>query len=255
MKRWIAVCLMTSLFAQGFAGEDINEYKTETYALWRRGVGAEDEAFICNGLSMLGWGVGLAAGIGILASVLHQSSSSSFQDLRDIVIKLACSLLFFLSSASLFSTTEATAPPQLLEKSIETPEENSEAPLKKSFCYFHPPKGWEIAQSQSTSPHVKNGILSKRTKKKVLFFSINLAVEEVGIGSLSDYLNAVKAIYEQNRNNRWSKKPLGKCAHRRRRCPIDRDRYHFAAGQRPHAPTDLSKRRPSTHHHRSSIKK
>jgi hypothetical protein len=29
---------------------------------------------------MLGWGVGLAAGIGILASVLHQSSTSSHAD-------------------------------------------------------------------------------------------------------------------------------------------------------------------------------
>ena len=32
------------------------------------------------GLSMLGWGVGLAAGIGVLASVLHQSTSSSSHD-------------------------------------------------------------------------------------------------------------------------------------------------------------------------------
>jgi hypothetical protein len=77
MKKWIAICVVIALCVQGFAGEDINEYKTETDALWRRGIGAEDGAFSAISLSMLGWGVGLAAGIGILASVLHQSSSSS----------------------------------------------------------------------------------------------------------------------------------------------------------------------------------
>lgn len=106
------------------------------------------------------------------------------------MIRLLYSLLL-LFGTSLFS--EEADPPQLLEES------------KESFCYFHPPKGWEIAQS--TSPHVKMAFV-KKDKKEGFCPSINLAIEEVGTGSLSDYLNAVKAIYEQNRNNRWRK--LGK---------------------------------------------
>jgi hypothetical protein len=67
---------LITLFAQGFGSDDINQYRRETDALWRRGAGSEDGAFTAISLSMLGWGVGLAAGIGILASVLHQSTAS-----------------------------------------------------------------------------------------------------------------------------------------------------------------------------------
>ena len=77
MKRWIAILTLSSMFIQGFGEDDINQYRKETDALWRRGAGAEDGAFTATSLSMLGWGLGLAAGIGILASVLHQSTAAS----------------------------------------------------------------------------------------------------------------------------------------------------------------------------------
>jgi hypothetical protein len=77
MKRWIGVLALCALFIQGFGSDDINQYRRDTDSIWRSGVGAEDGAFQAISLSMLGWGVGLAAGIGILASVLHQSTSSS----------------------------------------------------------------------------------------------------------------------------------------------------------------------------------
>lgn len=77
MKRWIMIFAASALFTQGFGSDDIDQYRRDTDATWRRGVGAEDGAFTAISLSMLGWGVGLAAGIGILASVLHQSTASS----------------------------------------------------------------------------------------------------------------------------------------------------------------------------------
>jgi hypothetical protein len=80
-----------------------------------------------------------------------------------------------------------------------------EESVKEFFCYFHPPKGWEIAQS--ASPHVKMAFV-KKDKKQGFCPSINLSIEEVGTSSLNDYLSDVKTIHEQNRNNRWRK--LGK---------------------------------------------
>jgi hypothetical protein len=77
MKKWLAVLTLSTLFVQGFGSDDINQYRRETDSIWRRGAGSEDGAFTAISLSMLGWGVGLAAGIGILASVLHQSTASS----------------------------------------------------------------------------------------------------------------------------------------------------------------------------------
>ena len=76
MKRWITILTLSSLFVQGFGEDDVNQYKKESDALWRRGAGAEDGAYTATSLAMLGWGLGLAAGIGILASVLHQSTAS-----------------------------------------------------------------------------------------------------------------------------------------------------------------------------------
>lgn len=77
MKRWMMALALVALCTRGYSGDDIDEYRRDTDALWRRGVGAEDGAFTAISLSMLGWGVGLAAGIGILASVLHQSTASA----------------------------------------------------------------------------------------------------------------------------------------------------------------------------------
>jgi hypothetical protein len=77
MKRWLTIFTLSALFTQGFGSDDINQYRRDTDAIWRRGAGSEDGAYTAISLSMLGWGLGLAAGIGILASVLHQSTASS----------------------------------------------------------------------------------------------------------------------------------------------------------------------------------
>jgi len=83
MKKPITSLLCLAMLytsAPMFAEEDINIIAQETDDLWRAGAGAQDGAYTSLSLSMLGWGLGLAAGIGILASVLHQSTSSSSHD-------------------------------------------------------------------------------------------------------------------------------------------------------------------------------
>lgn len=55
--------------------DQLENYKKDTDSIWRTGSGAEDGTFTAISTSMLGWGIGLAAGIGILASVLHQSTA------------------------------------------------------------------------------------------------------------------------------------------------------------------------------------
>jgi len=73
------MCVLLLFLAQVCGNEDrddINNYRRDTDALWRRGIGAEDGAFTATSLSILGWGSGLTAGIGLLASLLHQSTAS-----------------------------------------------------------------------------------------------------------------------------------------------------------------------------------
>ena len=77
MKRWMVLLTLITLCVKGFGSDDINQYERDTDAIWRRGAGSEDGAYTATSVSMLGWGVGLAVGIGILASVLHQSTSSA----------------------------------------------------------------------------------------------------------------------------------------------------------------------------------
>lgn len=55
--------------------DSIENWKKDTDSIWRTGTGAEDGTYTAISTSMLGWGIGLAAGIGILASVLHQSTA------------------------------------------------------------------------------------------------------------------------------------------------------------------------------------
>jgi hypothetical protein len=59
------------------ARESIQDNTTYTDALYRQGSCAIDGAWTATSVSMIGWGVGLAAGIGILAAVLHQSKASN----------------------------------------------------------------------------------------------------------------------------------------------------------------------------------
>lgn len=56
---------------------DITEFPEDTDALYRVGDGAYDGSYSALSKSLLGWGVGLALGIGILCALLHQSTSSS----------------------------------------------------------------------------------------------------------------------------------------------------------------------------------
>ncbi len=72
-------------------------------------------------------------------------------------------------------------------------------------CFFIPPEHWDIADPKTLSPKVKMAFL--KNSGKGFCPSINLAIEETDV-SLTDYLKAVKAIHEQDRNNHW--RPLGK---------------------------------------------
>ncbi|MBM3198043.1 MAG: hypothetical protein FJZ58_02155 [Chlamydiae bacterium] len=54
---------------------DLEGVKQDNTNLWA-GTGAQDATFSAVSISMVGWGVGLAGGIALLASAIHQSSSS-----------------------------------------------------------------------------------------------------------------------------------------------------------------------------------
>lgn len=71
----VATVLMTSLPLS--AREDIQQLGDETDQLYRTGAGAQDGAFTALSVSMLGWGVGLAVGIALIAAALNHGSSSS----------------------------------------------------------------------------------------------------------------------------------------------------------------------------------
>lgn len=68
------------------------------------------------------------------------------------------------------------------------------------YCYFIPPKGWNLANPESLSPRVKIAFLG-RSAKGVLP-SINLATEQVSI-SLPAYVEAVKKFHEADPNAKW----------------------------------------------------
>ncbi len=75
MKTLIAALALISL-AGTVRADELDNYKKDTESIWRTGTGAEDGNYTAISTSMLGWGVGLSAGIAILASVLHQSTAS-----------------------------------------------------------------------------------------------------------------------------------------------------------------------------------
>lgn len=65
------------------------------------------------------------------------------------------------------------------------------------FCYFIPPKGWELADQSKLSPRVKICFLGKSSSS--LLPSVNLATEEVDI-SLKAYVDIVKRDCESDPN-------------------------------------------------------
>lgn len=78
MRKFLSTCLLgallssTALAAATGSLQDVKEDLSETWA----GTGAQDATFNAVSLSMLGWGTGLALGIGIIASAINQSTSS-----------------------------------------------------------------------------------------------------------------------------------------------------------------------------------
>lgn len=76
MKKAVLFCFLTTIFNISAAYcDDLQNIKKDQIALWE-GNGVTDATFSALSLSMVGWGVGLAGGIAILASAIHQSSSS-----------------------------------------------------------------------------------------------------------------------------------------------------------------------------------
>lgn len=84
MKKPIVTLLCFAMFSSSVTlradDDSFDTYAEQTEDLYRTGSGAQEGAYSSLALSMLGWGLGIAAGIGILASVLHQSTSSSDHD-------------------------------------------------------------------------------------------------------------------------------------------------------------------------------
>ena len=81
MKKFIAALLILAFLSTSstiIAGDTIEEgWKEDTENLWKTGAGAHDGASTAISATIIGWGVGLALGIAILAAVLHQSKSDS----------------------------------------------------------------------------------------------------------------------------------------------------------------------------------
>ena len=79
MKRIVAAALALALTCSSealFANEEISDHAKNVDELYREGTGAVDGAYTATSVSMLGWGIGLAAGIAILAACLHQSKGA-----------------------------------------------------------------------------------------------------------------------------------------------------------------------------------
>ena len=80
MKRFVTSFLVVALLltsSEGTASDTLNDWKEDTENLWRTGSGAHDGSTTAIATSIIGWGVGLALGIAILAAVLHQSKAGS----------------------------------------------------------------------------------------------------------------------------------------------------------------------------------
>lgn len=76
MKRMIALVTLLSLTAPVVA-DGLEDYREDTAELYRTSAGSDDGFFSSTATAIAGWGVGLAIGIAILASVLDQSKASS----------------------------------------------------------------------------------------------------------------------------------------------------------------------------------
>ncbi|MGH2612223.1 MAG: hypothetical protein ACRDFB_04135 [Rhabdochlamydiaceae bacterium] len=81
MKKFIAMLAILAFLSTSsttVANDTIEQgWKEDTENLWRTGSGAHDGASTAINATMIGWGVGLALAIAILAAVLHQSKNES----------------------------------------------------------------------------------------------------------------------------------------------------------------------------------
>ena len=78
MKKtfFLFTCLFGAILtvtASSYEEGGIDDVVQGTEDLWKNGSGSEDSSNSAVSLSMLGWGIGAAAAIAILASAIHQS--------------------------------------------------------------------------------------------------------------------------------------------------------------------------------------
>lgn len=71
---------------------------------------------------------------------------------------------------------------------------------EESYCYFIPPKGWQMALPQTTSKHVKVTFAQKR--QDGLCPSINLAIENMDL-TLKEYVKIVESLHKKKQKTRW----------------------------------------------------
>jgi hypothetical protein len=111
---------------------------------------------------------------------------------------MRCKILFSIVLSLCFLTAALT-------KNYSTSIVRAVESTHLTHCFFIPPENWDIADPRTFSPKVKMAFV--KNSGKGFCPSINLAIEETDV-SLTDYLKAVKAIHEQDRNNHW--RSLGK---------------------------------------------
>ena len=78
MKRLLLLALLfffLSTLPSSSNAANFNDIPKNTEDLYRAGSGTQSGKYAALSSSMIAWGLGLAAGIAILASVLHQSTS------------------------------------------------------------------------------------------------------------------------------------------------------------------------------------
>lgn len=75
MKKAICALLsVTTLISSPlYADKCLDVYQQEINEVWETGAAVEDSNFTAISTSMIGWGIGLAIGIVVLACVIHQS--------------------------------------------------------------------------------------------------------------------------------------------------------------------------------------
>ena len=80
MRKTIATLLLCSFLVSSIhpvMGDELDNLAKETDKLWRPGAGAEDGAFTASAMSMIGWGIGIAAVIALLAILIESSDTAT----------------------------------------------------------------------------------------------------------------------------------------------------------------------------------